>query len=176
MPTRRRSAKRIGSLADLPDGMFWELLLGPKSCDGNRCARAGHHLPQRIGTALQDPERPVGTVYYPLKNGESRAEPHALCSEWATVEERREVYWSVRDEVFETNPGTRGWAYWAIEVGEHPSNEALWLAEHNMLSAVEEGQIVAWSDGAEASGAVNPHKAAADIIRARRKDVERGSE
>ncbi len=178
MPTRKTTAtKKIRGLDGLPvDGMFWELILGPRSCDETRCMRAGHHLPRRFGSPVADPERPVGTVIYPTKNGEDRVEPHALCSEWAAVEERREVYWACREELLEMNDGTRPWAYWAIEIGEHPKDEALYLAEHGLLSPAEEGHICAWSDHQESQrsqfgeliGGTNRYKTAADVIRARR--------
>jgi hypothetical protein len=91
-----------------------------------------------------------------------------------------EVYLACRDEVLETNAGSRGWAFWAIEAGEHPGDEAAWLAEHHMLSASEEGQILSWSEAAERmvqeDGSLAPenrYAATAKIIRARREGKPR---
>lgn len=175
---------RIRSLADLEtDGMFWELLLGPRSCGGNGCDRAGHYIPQRLGVQVDDPESPVGKAYVPARAAGHRVEPLALCSEWATPEERREAYWACRDELLEGDrAGDRPWAFWAIEVGVHPpGNEPSWLVEHDMLTPAEAGQILSWSDMAEASvippessASTNRYGPAAAIIRRRRAAVREG--
>ncbi len=93
------------------------------------------------------------------------------CSVWADLTERRTAYFAVRDELLEIQPpGSRPWAYWAIDVGELPSwplGEQVWLFERGPLSPDEEAAILA-------TDRVSPQPAAA-LIRAKRRVPERAA-
>lgn len=97
---RRRSTTKqvIRSLSDLTSDEMWELELGPRSCRGMHCDRAGHHLPQLVGIVLDDPERQDSTALHVQRDGSYRWKPLAKCSEWSTPEERRAAWFACREE------------------------------------------------------------------------------
>ncbi len=170
MPRRPRPDRR----RDLTDDQREELLWGPEPCRAARCgpAHRGADVLPRIGAAPDDdPEQPwaLFSVAAGGTPAEHRPVRRPCCSCFASVEARRAAWWAHREELMALlepgHAGRRPWAYWAIERHERPADPLRRLAELGLLSAEEQGYILAQH---EAAIPPSPYADAAAAIRAAR--------